>query len=51
MNGRATALRAISAAVFAAWTAAPAAALDGEASIGSGRNRFEIKALPWSENR
>jgi hypothetical protein len=49
MNGRA--LRTISAAVLAAWTAAPAADVDGKASIGSGGNRFEIKALPWSEDR
>jgi hypothetical protein len=49
MNGRA--LRTISAAVLAAWTAAPAAVVDGKASIDLGRNRFEIKALRWSENR
>jgi hypothetical protein len=51
MNGRATALRGISAAVFAACMVAPAFAVDGKASIGLGKNRFEIKALPWSEDR
>jgi hypothetical protein len=51
MNGRGITLRTISAAAFAAWTAAPAAVVDGKASIDLGRNRFETKALRWSEDR
>ncbi len=39
MNGLAIALRAISAAVLAAWIVVPAAAVDGKASIDLGENR------------
>jgi hypothetical protein len=51
MNGRAIALWAISGAMLAACVVAPAFAVDGKASMDLGENRFEIKALPWSEDR
>ena len=51
MSHRATALRAISAAMLAACMVAPAFAVDGKASIELGENRFGIKALPWPEDR
>jgi hypothetical protein len=40
MSGRAIALRTISAALLAAWTVAPAVAVDGKASIDLGENRI-----------
>jgi hypothetical protein len=42
MNGRATALRGISAAVFAACMVAPAFAVDGKASIGLEEYRIGV---------
>jgi hypothetical protein len=42
MNGRATALRAISAAMLAACMVAPAFAVDGEASVGLGGSRLGV---------
>jgi len=42
MNGRATTLRAISAAMVAACMVAPASAVDGEASVGLGGSRIGV---------
>ena len=42
MNGLAIALRAISAAVLAAWMVVPAVAVDGKASIDLGENRIGV---------
>jgi len=42
MNGLAIALRAISAAVLAAWIVVPAVAVDGKASIDLGENRIGV---------
>ena len=42
MNGLAIALRAISAAVLAAWMVVPAVAVDGKASIDLGENRAGV---------
>ena len=45
MNGRAIALRAISAAMFAACMVAPAFAVDGKASIDLEENRIGVPPL------